>query len=571
MNASCWMRTLGLGALALSGFMLSGRAAAGGVPQEKGQQESGRFSPDQFGAVAASPELFSSESFQFSAPVDLRAISASLPLNLGPDNSTDSLYAAVWPGPFLTPSAASASKSTLLLPINSCPSSVQVGLISACLTSPPTKFAFWNDDPDLFSLQPVQPVHRPSEDTHWRAAFLQSFGFLVVGHAFRFINDPGLRYLMYHKPFWHDYWASAGNFRMYNWSDGDDFLVNYIGHPMEGAVYGYIFLNNDPEGRMARFGKSSHYWRSRFKAMAWATVWEAYFEIGPSGCDLIAHCSFNPNHLPKGITNNTGWVDFVITPTVGLGWIIMEDAIEREFVDRIAKDSPDLKYKILRGSLAPAHTFSNLFAMKTPWFRYPEEGSFSEVYGGPLHPAERPLWKDEPRMDLGIQFITMNLPTDSESCSNCKKFYPGLGFDFNYRFTKYAYLDTGVNLFPGSGNSDELGGAQEVLAGFKLGPRINNWGLFFNLRNGFIHYDRTFASDVATVYTSAWRYAVEVGGTVEYYASHKSTLRFNAGTTLIHYLHGYADPLQPSISVLSTQYYAFRGSPYLSTGYVYRF
>ncbi len=140
----------------------------------------------------------------------------------------------------------------------------------------------------------------------------------------------------------------------------------------------------------------------------------------------------------------------------------------------------------------------------------------------------------------------MNLPTDSESCSNCKKFYPGYGFNFDYRFTKYAYIDTGVNLFPGSGNSNEQGAAQEALAGFKLGSRVNNnWGLFFNLRNGFIHYNRTFASDVASTYSSAWRYAVDLGGTVEYYASHKSTIRFNAGTTLIHYLHGYADPLQP--------------------------
>ncbi len=559
------------------------------MPQEKNLQASLQFSPDEpAGTPAASPDLFSAQSFQFSVPLDLQTIPSSVPLKLGPDNPSTSLYAALLPEPLGLPSAAGTSKNTLLLPANTCTSPVQVGLISACPTAGPTKFPSWNDELDLFSIQPVQPAPRPSEGTHWSAAFWQSFGFLVVGHAFRFINDPGLRYLMYHKPFWHDYWASAGNFRMYNWSDGDDFLVNYIGHPMEGAVYGYIFLNNDPEGRTARFGKSSRYWRSRLKAMAWATVWEAYFEIGPvfseaaigneggydytSGCDLTAHCTFDPNHPPKGITNNTGWVDFVITPTVGLGWIIMEDAIEREFVDRVAKDSPDLKYKILRGSLAPAHTFSNLFAMKTPWFRYPEEGSFSEVFGGPLHRSERPLWKDEPRFDLGVQFISMNLPTDSESCSNCKKFYPGYGFNFDYRFTKYAYIDTGVNLFPGSGNSNEQGAAQEALAGFKLGSRVNNnWGLFFNLRNGFIHYNRTFASDVASTYSSAWRYAVDLGGTVEYYASHKSTIRFNAGTTLIHYLHGYADPLQPSISVLSTEYYGFRGSPYLTTGYVYRF
>ena len=81
-----------------------------------------------------------------------------------------------------------------------------------------------------------------------------------------------------------------------------------------------------------------------------------------------------------------------------MGWIVLEDAIEREFVDRLAKDSPALKYKILRGSLAPSHTFANLFAGKTPWFRYPEEGSFTETFGAPLRSAERPLWKNDPRL-----------------------------------------------------------------------------------------------------------------------------------------------------------------------------
>ena len=78
--------------------------------------------------------------------------------------------------------------------------------------------------------------------------------------------------LLFHKPFWHDYGASADHFHMSRWGDGDSFLVNYIGHPMEGAVYGDIFLNNDPKGRSARFGKSSTYWYSRLKAMAWAAA-----------------------------------------------------------------------------------------------------------------------------------------------------------------------------------------------------------------------------------------------------------------------------------------------------------
>jgi hypothetical protein len=134
---------------------------------------------------------------------------------------------------------------------------------------------------------------------------------------------------------------------------------------MEGAVAGDIFLNNDPRGRAARFGKSSTYWYSRLKAMAWATVFSAYFEIGPvfsetaigneggytyyPGCGAYP-CAHEHGKHYKPPTNNTGWTDFVITPTVGMGWIVMEDVIETEFVDRIAKDSPALKYKILRSA-----------------------------------------------------------------------------------------------------------------------------------------------------------------------------------------------------------------------------
>ena len=273
----------------------------------------------------------------------------------------------------------------------------------------------------------------------------------------------------------------------------------------------------------------------------------------------------------KPATNNTGWVDFVITPVVGMGWIVMEDAIEREFVDRLAKGSPALKYKILRGSLAPSHTFANLLAGKTPWFRYSEEGSFTQTFGSPLHTSERPLWKDEPRYSLSAQFISMNLSLDSESCANCKQFLPGYGFDFNYRFAKYAYFDSVVNLFPGSGSYGQHGAAQEGLVGAKLGRTLGNWGVFANIRNGFIHYDKTLVPNSSSAYESTWRYALDLGGTVEFYSSRNSTFRFNAGTTLIHYLEGYPDPNQPPTSVISTQYYSLRGSPYLTTGYVFRF
>jgi hypothetical protein len=82
-----------------------------------------------------------------------------------------------------------------------------------------------------------------------------------------------------------------------------------------------------------------------------------------------------------------------------------------------------------------------------------------------------------------------------ESCSNCKQFLPGYGFDFNYRLAKYVYFDSAASLFPGSGSSGQHGAAREALVGLKLGPTLERWGLFFNLRNGFIHYDKALVPD----------------------------------------------------------------------------
>jgi hypothetical protein len=534
------------------------------------------FAQEQSETLTSPLDLDSVQTPQFNLPTNFRVTSSSAELNLMPAAS-----------PLLSTASLpdTPHKNTLLPPTNSCFSPTQIDLFSACPTVPPKKDSISSTDFHLLSVKPILPAPRPSERFHWKAALWQSFGFLVVGHAFRLANDGGARYLLFHKPFWQDYWASTDNFHMSRWGDGDSFLVNYIGHPMEGAVAGDIFLNNDPKGRSARFGKSSTYWYSRLKAMAWATVFEAYFEVGPvlseaaigneggytyvPGCGLYP-CDKYPGKHFKPPTNNTGWVDFVITPTVGMGWIVLEDAIEREVVDRIAKDSPALKYKILRGSLAPSHTFANMFAGKMPWFRYPAEDSFTQTFGGPLHPAERPLWKDEPRRSFGVQFISMNFPLDKESCSNCKQFCPGYGFNFTYRLAKYAYFDSVANLFPGSGSYGQHGAAQEGLVGLKLGPTLDRWGLFFDLRNGFMHYDKTLVPG-STSYESTWRYALDLGSTVEFYASRNSTFRLNAGTTLIHYLQGYADPNQPPAGVLSTQYYSFQGSPYLTTGYVFRF
>jgi hypothetical protein len=401
--------------------------------------------------------------------------------------------------------------------------------------------------------------------------------------------DHNVRYLVIHKPFWHDYSASASHFEMNRWGDGDWFLINYIGHPMEGAVSGDIFIQNDPAGRSARFGKSSTYWQSRFKAMAWGAVYSAYFEIGPvlseaaigneggytyiPACQLSFGCMvFNGGGEHKPPTNGTGWVDFIVTPTIGTGWIVMEDAIETEFVDRVAKNPQGLFYGVLLGSLTPMRTMANLLAGRLPWYRPRNSESTASTFGAPIRPAAlRPAWKDDPRWGIGLQFTELSLPVGWGTCSTCRTFVPGGGLTFDYRMTRFVSFDSEFSLFPGSGKTGGSGGMQEILAGFKVGPQFRSWGAFARVRPGFIHYDKTLVPGSVVNYESTWRFALELGGTAEYYASRRSTLQFNIGTTLVHYLAAYPDPRQPPVSVLSTDYYTYQGNFLISSGYVFRF
>ena len=432
---------------------------------------------------------------------------------------------------------------------------------------------------------PLLVARLPRERFHLRAALLQSLGFLVLEHAFRFANDPYLRYLVLHKPFWHDYLASADNFVMNRWGDGDDFLVNYIGHPLEGSVSGNIFIQNDPEGRAAKFGKSGAYWRSRMKAMAWAAAYSAYFEVGPvlseaaigneGGYTYIPHCGFyptcskEPGETYKPPTNNTGWVDFVVTPVIGTGWLILEDFLEAELVDRLANGSPDLKFKILRGTLAPSRSMSNFLAGKPPWYRPPESREVVAAFGSPVQPSLiTPRWKDDPRWSLGVQLATINLPMDWEGCAGCRVTATGIGLDLDYRLTRLVYMDSEFNFFPGTSGR---GAVQEGLLGIKVGHTARSWGVFTQLRPGFVHYDKALVPRSSDDYEDATRFAFDVGGSVEYYASRHSTIRFNMGTTFIRYLTGRPDPRQPPVSVLSDDFYATQGNFRATTGYVYRF
>src|SRR5262249_36407961 len=93
---------------------------------------------------------------------------------------------------------------------------------------------------ERFLLKPVQETTKQSGG--WHALFVQSFAFLSFEHAFRYATEEQTRQNL-SGPFFQGYVNSVGS--LHGWSDGDPFIVNYVGHPMQGAVSGYIWTHND--------------------------------------------------------------------------------------------------------------------------------------------------------------------------------------------------------------------------------------------------------------------------------------------------------------------------------------
>jgi hypothetical protein len=194
----------------------------------------------------------------------------------------------------------------------------------------------------------------------WGRVFSQSAFFLGIEQGFRLGTQPGTRNALKGE-FFADWFKSVKSTK--GWGDGDDFLTNYIGHPMMGSVSGNIFVQNDPRGRNQVFSWNSRYWNSRFKAMAWSAFYSTQFELGP-----ISEASLGN----VGSTNESlsGFVDLVITPIAGFGWQVGEDALDKYLIVRIETWTQNHVILMLaRSFLNPTRSFANMMRLSVPWNR----------------------------------------------------------------------------------------------------------------------------------------------------------------------------------------------------------
>ncbi len=213
-----------------------------------------------------------------------------------------------------------------------------------------------DDDPP----PPLEPKQTEEGGVRWKPLIGNTLTFLTVSHVFRWAKEDYTREATFRGPYFKGVGAAIGN--LHGWGDGDEFLTNYVGHPMEGAVSGFIFSHNDPKYREEEFGKNRAYWRGKARSFVFSALYSAAFEIGPYSEATVGKVQA---YWPQ-----QGMVDWVISPTIGLAWTLAEDSLDKYVTKPFESKvhNPALR-ALMRGWLSPSRSFANMMMFKYPWHR----------------------------------------------------------------------------------------------------------------------------------------------------------------------------------------------------------
>jgi len=425
--------------------------------------------------------------------------------------------------------------------------------------------------------------HPVPERYHWKGLLWESFAFFGVENTQRLFADSYLRELLANKPYWHDYIASVGQWNWRRWDDGDDFLVAYIAHPLQGSVTEFIEIQNSPRHRGDRINDGKAYWKGRMQSMLWATTFSFDQKIGPLGETAIGNeggytyvdgCSYycskyfdNPSAYK--VTNNTGWVKLVSTPVVGTVWTVMEDALDHFVSDRVQGDRIHAIFpKILRGSLNPAHTMANLLRWRIPWYRDWQGGHNQYLTPRPhLLPGDNKVILDQPVYQFFPHITWIKLPVNTQTCSGCRQSLAGYGFDFSRRIATYADLDADWNDLANASPlpSDHAGGsAVTATFGLRSGYTNKYYSVKAYLRPGFLSYNRAYVaspsdSEPLPPIGRITHFTVALGIDGDVYVNHHLGFRGVIGNQPVRYREATVDPpgigTYPYLNWLSKEYF----------------
>jgi hypothetical protein len=192
----------------------------------------------------------------------------------------------------------------------------------------------------------------------WKTALAEAFLATAIPHVVRVTSEADTQSEL-GGPFWKDYFHSLENFHGYG--DGDAFYTTYFLHPMEGSLAGYIEQQNDPAYRNVQFGMSQDYWISRMRALAFAAAYSVQWTAGPISEASIGNVQ---HYAPPGLN------DIIVTPILGMAWMVGEDAMDRYILRWIeARSHNFLIIALARSTMTPTRAYANVLRFKKPWFR----------------------------------------------------------------------------------------------------------------------------------------------------------------------------------------------------------
>jgi len=218
---------------------------------------------------------------------------------------------------------------------------------------------------------------------YWGRALTESLTLLVIEQAyvvhtdFRWVvSENGVPFNHY----WRDYMQSLSGWTHSGWDDGDPNWYGYIGHPIQGALTGFIQIQNDPKSERLEFSKTKAYGKSRLKAAMWNAAYSTQWNLGPLSEVTVEkygtkdrapwnqNGSFpcNTKHCYTGV----GQIDIVMTPLAGTGWLVGEDFLDEKVVRRVEEDTPNrLLIDTVRVALNPIRAGANMLHGNYPWYR----------------------------------------------------------------------------------------------------------------------------------------------------------------------------------------------------------
>jgi len=208
----------------------------------------------------------------------------------------------------------------------------------------------------------------------WSRLLGESFIFLAAQHGGNIAMDSDTRNQLTHGDFWAKYAYCVEHYRWSRWKDDDPFGVDYIGHPMMGAVTNSMYEQNDPKQRALEYENTRRYWMGRLRATAYSAAYSAQWKIGPASEASIGNTGINYYIRARdGVyTNETGMQDFFFTPIGGLAWNVGEDAIDRYILSRVRHGTRN-KWLLLASSLStPGKSAANVARFRAPYYRDPD-------------------------------------------------------------------------------------------------------------------------------------------------------------------------------------------------------